>query len=1433
MISTRTCAGALALGVLASLPALAQDGPGLGNRAYGSGDHMKRIARIDGGDGAPRGHGFVAMHRGYLLVIFSRDSGGGNGSGGFALLDVSDPRNPRTAFTTHNNPDYARGTPDYAGDIREAHGFSFSGDILCTPTNKGQGTGVQFWDFSTLLRPRKVGFLRLPGLGGGDYSPTPWWLCWQGGHTVYVAGTSGGLYLVDASDPSRPRLVDRGGLPNPIPPAQVGLGNVHVAFAVGNLLVLGDRGGGIATLDIGDPHNPVLLDSGRHKIGYSMMVNGGRVYGCDDPLVVYDISNPRSITLLGRGPDVAEKGGYGIVQDGSFHYGSSDRIVKIAIDQLPFRSQGTSRPRGYIFPDWDFSTPLGNLAYAGNDHYGSALVVHDVNPDRRGPDVNMISPADGATAQPLTTRIGVTLTDQVDLRSVNTTTFEVRRRNGAVLSGRFSHQQGVLNFWPDQPLEPNAVYEVRVPAGGITDLVGNATPRDFSATFSTGASIPNPIQCSATPAADATPGAPATVRASVQNASGQVEYAWDWGDGTRSSWSTTPTSQHTWAAPGHYRARLEVRTGGGLQWNTAAFTQTVHRPLTPRAPTASGTLAWDAARRQVWNVNPDNDTVTCTDATQRVKLFEARVGEHPRSLAIAPDGTVWVACQDAGSLDVLSPVDGRLLTRISLPAASAPYGVVFSPDGSAAWVTLEATGRLLRLDPAARAIVGAVAVGPRPRGLSVSGDSNTVLVSRFLSPADHGQVRLVDAAGLFVVNMLRLAVDPGPDAEDSGRGVPNYLAAPVISPDGVTVFVPSKKDNTQRGPTRDGLALTFENTVRAALSRIDLPALQEDLAARVDFNDREGPSAVAFSPLGDYAFVALRGSDAVEVRDAYDGVRVSALEGTGSAPEGLLLVDGQLWVHNFLSRSLKVFDARALLAGAAATLPELGVVDAVANEQLSPRVLEGKQIFYRAHDPRMSLDGYLSCASCHLEGDQDARVWDFTDRGEGLRNTISLLGRRGTGQGPLHWTANFDEVQDFENDIRGAFGGRGFLSDAEFQLHGATLGAPKAGLSAELDALAAYVASLDAVATSPHREPSGRLTADALAGRDLFGRLRCADCHSGVDFSDSASGLRHDVGTLGGWSGQRLGGVLDGLDTPTLRGLWSSAPYLHDGSAATLQDVLDRSGPAHGGMASLTAAQKRRLVAYLRQIDDVEPPAPPGPSRLFLDPPEAPSAGAHLAARYRLLGGRARVAAVVVRMDGGPEVRDVDLDGDQRLRNVSEGPHLLEAWLVDASGARIAGTHTRARLLFHAGPARSGGRPRLLVSAPSSRTGRALGLGTFKRGTKLYTDRNFRYYTTRGFKGRAYVLTSNDDKRESGSDFLRLHVNQPVTVYVAYDNRMDARPSWLDGWHQHRRRLWTSDTRRRVFRRDMPAGWVTLGGNRAPDVESMYNPLIAPRGWRP
>jgi cytochrome c peroxidase len=304
----------------------------------------------------------------------------------------------------------------------------------------------------------------------------------------------------------------------------------------------------------------------------------------------------------------------------------------------------------------------------------------------------------------------------------------------------------------------------------------------------------------------------------------------------------------------------------------------------------------------------------------------------------------------------------------------------------------------------------------------------------------------------------------------------------------------------------------------------------------------------------------------------------------GRAPQGLAFdaSGSRLFVQDFLSRAVTVYDTSALVTGESYNPPRLADVPVVASETLAPSVLRGKQIFYDASDRRMNLDGYISCASCHLDGGADAQVWDFTQVGEGLRNTIPLAGRAGTGHGNVHWTANFDEIQDFENDVRAGFSGAGFLLDADFAATEDPLGAPKAGLSADLDALSAFVSSLDAFPPSPFRAADGGLTPLGLQGQALFAGLGCAACHPPPDYTDS---LRHDVGTIRPSSGLGIGQPLTGVgfETPTLRGLWLSAPYLHDGSARTLADVLAR--PGHGGAHALSPDERRALASYLLQIE--------------------------------------------------------------------------------------------------------------------------------------------------------------------------------------------------------------------------------------------------------
>jgi len=386
------------------------------------------------------------------------------------------------------------------------------------------------------------------------------------------------------------------------------------------------------------------------------------------------------------------------------------------------------------------------------------------------------------------------------------------------------------------------------------------------------------------------------------------------------------------------------------------------------------------------------------------------------------------------------------------------------------------------------------------------------------------------------------------DSDTRNRGVPVLMQGLAPTPDGASIVVGGQLSNTDRGSYRDGRDLTFETTVRAMTRGIDIATGQPIDVYDRQLNDHGHAGPVAFGPLGADLFVAHPHSAIIQILDGWTtGARGSLLNAgrgiTGLVPSS----DGErLWVLAEADRELLEYD---LTDRVNSPLPTRRFV-AIADEPFTEQQLRGLQIFHDAADTRLAKDGYIACASCHPDGRDDGLVWDFSGRGEGLRNTTSLEGRMGLGMGPLHWTGNFDEVQDFEHDIRHGNAGTGLLTDAQFDAAGGPLGTPLAGLSEDLDALSAYLATFDRTPTSP-----AFLTTSSPQAA-LFAERGCDTCHAGPLYTDSAPGIRHDVGTAQEGSGERLGELLDGFDTPTLLGAWATAPYLHDGSASTLADAI-------------------------------------------------------------------------------------------------------------------------------------------------------------------------------------------------------------------------------------------------------------------------------------
>ncbi|MDH3469130.1 MAG: DUF1929 domain-containing protein, partial [Gammaproteobacteria bacterium] len=457
-----------------------------------------------------------------------------------------------------------------------------------------------------------------------------------------------------------------------------------------------------------------------------------------------------------------------------------------------------------------------------------------------------------------------------------------------------------------------------------------------------------------------------------------LQYSWSFGDGSpQTAFSPVPTVSHNYTQAGRYYVTLIVRDVNGNE-QTIQFVQAVYPILLTNAPRSSTPILYDnnSGSPRVWSVNPDNDTVTVIDASTNLKLAEITVGDSPRTLAITPGGMVWVANKES---DDISIIDGSTLAVVEgrdFAPGSRPHGLVIDESGSFAFVALEESGLVLKLDIAAADILGSVDVGWRPRHLAVTGDSSKLFVSRFISPPFPGEstiapqteilgdpvggeVVVIDAAAMQQTDTIVLQHSNRLAAEHTGPGFPNYLGPAIISPTGLTAWVPSKQDNILRGSSRNNLPLDHDHTVRAVSSVFDPFTGQEDLGGRVDHDNASVASNGAFGKYGIYLFIALEGNRQVAVVDALGHDEILRFS-TDFAPQGIAISDDgyTLFVHNFMGRSVTVVDISDLVNGVAESVDIITTISTVANESLDAAVLHGKRLFYDASDPRLAAESY-------------------------------------------------------------------------------------------------------------------------------------------------------------------------------------------------------------------------------------------------------------------------------------------------------------------------------------------------------------------------------------------------------------------------------------------------------------------------------------------
>ncbi len=569
-------------------------------------------------------------------------------------------------------------------------------------------------------------------------------------------------------------------------------------------------------------------------------------------------------------------------------------------------------------------------------------------------------------------------------------------------------------------------------------------------------------------------------------------------------------------------------------------------------------------------VNPDSNSLTFIDTEDHSVLHELPVGIDPRSLAISPDGAMaLVANQGSDTISIVDMAARQVIE--TLPVGDRPIGVVISPDSETVAVAEFGDDQVRILDYDTLDLVALLPVNDRPYGLAFSPDGHYLLVTHLLS----GEVTIILVESFNIYLPLSLSAllnhyQAQGGIQVNGQGfqpevvgtIPtlNKVApAPslIVSRDGSRVYIPQTMGNGL------GLNTQFDTTVFPKVSVVDLKTKSYDSSELISLDVVDTPVGLpwglALTKEDSELWVTNSGSNDISVINITDPRRPSrqAHIPVGENPRGVVIsLDGNTaYVNNTLSGTVSMIDTQTYTVTKVIT---------TTNIPLPPIILQGKRLFHSSSRPELARARWISCNTCHIEGEQDGRTWQMRSSSLDLvsRNTTSLLGMIETY--PLRWTAEWDESADSEFAICHEQFGTGLIGCKDMH---PTLGDPNQGRSADLDALAAFIDGL----AIPQR--SHALTPQEKRGKAVFEspEAGCLDCHSPPLYTDL---MLHNVGT---------GEVLEEYDTPTLRFLFDSPPYLHDGRAADLEEVLTtyNQSDLHGVSSHLTQEELDDLVTYL------------------------------------------------------------------------------------------------------------------------------------------------------------------------------------------------------------------------------------------------------------
>jgi YVTN family beta-propeller protein len=578
---------------------------------------------------------------------------------------------------------------------------------------------------------------------------------------------------------------------------------------------------------------------------------------------------------------------------------------------------------------------------------------------------------------------------------------------------------------------------------------------------------------------------------------------------------------------------------------------------------------------RLYIVAQDEDELMVVDTEKNILLNKINVGVHPHSVILNNDGRIaYVSNEWSDNVSVIDLETSKVIDTLN--SGNGPSGLALSANGKFLYAVNTFGSDLSIIDLSTKEEIKRLTTGNNPTGTALSPDGKVLYVtSRRPNFASYGEPLISD---LTLINDSTQKVIEYKHIESA------YLMENIaFTPSGdlaITTLIRPKNLITslqvERGwMMNHGIGIVEQKKK----GRVVQLLLDEPNAYYSD------PFDIVITPDGKKAFVSSSGVDFISVisidsiRSILSDSTSEMLKGysnnlgissrfvikriaTGANPKGLTLSpDGkQLYVAEQLEDKIAVINTESL--------ETIGSIDLGGPHRITV-ARQGRRLFNNAGH---TFQNQYACYTCHPDNHEDGLVYNMAgkDMGRNVTNTQSL--REIGGTAPFKWNGKNQTV--YKQD------GMRFST---------VLTRTEPFNYDDLDALVAYIITGIKYPPNLMYNSHGELTKSQLRGKEIFERSvdnlgilipennRCITCHPPPFYTDFQMA---DVSTLSDTDDPML------FDTPHLNNIYSSAPYLHDGRAETLEEIWTVYGEddKHGHVNDLTKMQLNDLVDYLRSL---------------------------------------------------------------------------------------------------------------------------------------------------------------------------------------------------------------------------------------------------------